>query len=498
MIGLSCRWFAAAWAAILLPAGPVAAVPAQFLRAGAVPLQGGENSINEIVFDARRGYVYAIAETSPVQIVKIRAATAEQPAVRVANLTLNAGESFSLYQSAQIDEAAGMLYVVTTSAGGTFVKVDVGEGDAAPARVAAALFDIDDGPPFSLAIDAARGFGYVATNPGGVEPTRIVKFSLGDGAAPPVRLGALILQTDERLSYGMTIDPAAEKLYVACANDNTLVQVSTGDGPSLPTRDGATGTAGFLTAQVHAAQFDPIHRLVHVASLQSFAQSAVFDVSGPLPVLLGTANLGPETGLTRTFAPDWANRIAFTGASTGNHVAKVSLPAPPGLPALIATAPAAAGEENFFAVTYDPAQGFAYAGNRLPNPDTIVVFQQPFSAAAPRLETTVEPVKLGTKKTGFTVAARGTVANPGPADTGEFRIRAFLSADDRLSYDDIPVAKELRVKNLKAGKSRRFSVRVAPQSGTPDNLRLLVVADTLNQVNAANRARAAAYADLVP
>lgn len=492
--------FAAATLAFILTAGPPAASagpPADFNRTSAITLEAGEFNAFDVALDRKRGYVYVSVVPTPTRIVKFRAATESQPAARIGHLDLNPGEFSAGIQALALDEEAGMLYVVTSGGSGAVVKVSVGDGDSLPVRVGAFQSDGADGVPTSIAIDPGTGYGYVGTAV--VDPGRVLKFRLGEGSQPPVRIGSTPLNPGQTSVNGIALDPGAGKVYAVASVGDFVAQFSAGAGDALPAFEGDVSLTNVDGTSPGRPLLDRLNRILYVANASQPGLIAV-DVSGAQPRVMGAPIFRTTISNAYGLASDPANGFLFVAHANGNpaDIVKAALGGPDTLPGATAIQSGIAGENSFTGCVYDAHTGFLHAIVAAANPSILTVFRQPFNSADPRLVSLVTSTKVSSKGGNFTAQAKGTVTNDSALALADFRIRAFLSSDDVLSHDDIRIGKDILVKTLKAGKARKFGFKSAPQPGTATGKRIIVVADALKQVDVQNRATTIAVSEPLP
>lgn len=134
-----------------------------------------------------------------------------------------------------IDPVSGYGYWGTES--GRVVKVDLRGGVAPPVRVGAAILESGEVGIRCGVIDTANGYAYFGTF---TSPGRVIKVALGEGNAPPYRVGALTLQTGENNLKSAIIDPEKGYAYFGTfTSTGQVVKVALGAGAAPPTRVGA-------------------------------------------------------------------------------------------------------------------------------------------------------------------------------------------------------------------------------------------------------------------
>jgi hypothetical protein len=208
--------------------------------AGSLSLSVGATSclvIDDADPNPANHYAYALSGGTPARIVKIALATFTE----LGSITLASGEDKSLLASFA-DPANGYAYFVTTpSAAGPnisrVVKVKMTPGSNPPVRVGAV--DLDTVPSFidGGSIDSVHGYAYYGTyDSDPAVSAKVYKVRLGDGDAPPTLVGHTTLQPGEGRLAASVIDPLNGFVYFA--DDNSypghIYQLSL-NGPNLPT-----------------------------------------------------------------------------------------------------------------------------------------------------------------------------------------------------------------------------------------------------------------------
>jgi hypothetical protein len=173
------------------------------------------------------------------------------------------------------------------------VKVGLGAGGAAPVRVGAAPLDpATEGGIGSAVIDSAHGYAYFGTYSPSVVPAKVVKVALGAGSSAPARVTALTLDAGDRELCTGVIDPLGG--YAFFGTDHThpakVFKIALGAGASPPVKvgelqlaAGSLGTGAYPPdgGNISAADADLYGEL--------YLQSSVIDVSS------GTAWFGTDT-----------------------------------------------------------------------------------------------------------------------------------------------------------------------------------------------------------
>jgi hypothetical protein len=208
--------------------------------AGSLSLSVGATNclvIDDADPDPANHYAYVLSSGTPAKIVKIALSTFTE----LGSVTLASGEDKSLLASFA-DAKKGYAYFVTTpnTAGPNIsrvVKVKMTAGANPPVRIGAV--DLDTVPSFidGGSIDPVHGYAYYGTYDS--DPTvsaKVYKVKLQDGDVPPTLVGNIALQPGEGRLAASVIDPLNG--YVYFADDNSypghIYQLSL-NGPNLPT-----------------------------------------------------------------------------------------------------------------------------------------------------------------------------------------------------------------------------------------------------------------------
>lgn len=466
---------------------PIAEVPATFLST-LTASSGASLHYATPLLDRKRGYVYLIGYTDPGSVTKIRLGSdSATPPALAATLILNTGENQPDYMSAALDEENGYLYIGTGTTPGSIVKVAVGEGDATPIRLGALPLQAGENPIDALAIDPVNGFGYAAASG---TPDTLVKFALGEGDALPTRVGATPFAADDSNLVSAVLDPARGKVWFGNGTSpNRIVQFSLGAGSALPTRDGALELPSPLEYFYDMA-YDPLNQILFVPADTGAGDPSLtrVNVSGNLPQYAGTLFVDPAIDSGYKVTIDRANRVGF--ATTGDDkVVKFSLGerfAGTGLLQVleIPTATALAG------IIVDPVSQHVIVGETNADPGLFHILKQPLPASGVNLAGSVLKVAAKTGNAKESVKGQISVANTaaGSPDAGTFLVRYYLSADRELSWDDLLIGKQVRVKSLKAGKTRKVSFNFTSTTEKVAGKYVIAVIDVLDEVRDINRA----------
>jgi len=182
-------------------------------------------------------YAYVLSSGTPAKVVKIALSTFTE----LGFVTLAAGEDKSLLASFA-DAKKGYAYFVTTpnTAGpniSRIVKIKMTPGSNPPVRIGAV--DLDSVPAFidGGSIDTVHGYAYYGTyDSDPAVSAKVYKVKLEAGDVPPTVVGNISLHSGEGRLAASVIDPANG--YVYFADDNSypghIYQLSL-NGPNLPT-----------------------------------------------------------------------------------------------------------------------------------------------------------------------------------------------------------------------------------------------------------------------
>jgi hypothetical protein len=187
--------------------------------------------------DPANHYAYVLSNGTPAKVVKIALSTLTE----LGSVMLASGEERSLLASFA-DPKKGYAYFVTTpnTAGpniSTVVKVKMTPGSNPPVRIGAV--NLDTVPSFidGGSIDTAHGYAYYGTYDSDPSvSSKVYKVKLEDGDVPPTLVGNTLLRPGEGRLAASVIDPLNG--YVYFADDNSypghIYQFSL-NGPNLPT-----------------------------------------------------------------------------------------------------------------------------------------------------------------------------------------------------------------------------------------------------------------------
>src|SRR5688572_4613208 len=90
------------------------------------------------------------------------------------------------------DPATGYAWFGTSTSPGQIIKVKYEGPNLTPRRVASLILEPGEDSLFTAVIDRPAGYAYFGTF---TSPGRVIKVALGAGDAPPVRTGAVTLQS---------------------------------------------------------------------------------------------------------------------------------------------------------------------------------------------------------------------------------------------------------------------------------------------------------------
>jgi len=182
-------------------------------------------------------YAYVLSTGTPAKITKIALSTFTE----LGSVTLAPGEERSLFASFA-DAKKGYAYFVTTpnTTGPNIsrvVKIKMTPGANPPVRIGAVDLDTVPSSIDGGSIDTVHGYAYYDTYDS--DPTvsaKVYKLRLEDGDVPPTLVGNISLHSGEGRLAASVIDPVNG--YVYFADDNSypghIYQLSL-NGPNLPT-----------------------------------------------------------------------------------------------------------------------------------------------------------------------------------------------------------------------------------------------------------------------
>lgn len=156
-------------------------------RQNVLTLPAGEENLQVALADVAHNYAYFATGGSPARFVKVEMGGLWDVPVRTAGITLAAGENIAA-QCGVIDVTKGYAYLGTYTSPGRVVKVALGDGAAPPSRIGALTLNAGEDNLSCAAIDVTNGYAYFG---GATTPGRIVKAALGSGAALPTRVGSV-------------------------------------------------------------------------------------------------------------------------------------------------------------------------------------------------------------------------------------------------------------------------------------------------------------------
>jgi hypothetical protein len=291
---------------------------------------------------------------------------------RVGKMTMSSVNYSGLYGG--VGDGAGYGYFSTAGAinPGWLIKVDL-TGDT-PVEIGAASAASGEGNLDGSAIDAAAGYAY-AVIPS--NPTKVLKFALGAGAAAPTYLGSTSLNAGET-SLGVVIDlrdpdPANHYLYVATTSSPaSIVKVAPGAGNALPSRvSSVTLPAGENTLRrgvVDGNGYAYFGTLANGGTLPRVVKIGMTS-GNAAPVRIGSALLDASTTYSIGSAViDPANGYGYFGTYDNNvpaKVFKVALGAGANPPAASSSVTLSAGppaERELSCAVIDTASGYAFFG----------------------------------------------------------------------------------------------------------------------------------------
>ena len=352
------------------------------LEKAVTALNTGE-TITSSVIDADAGYAYITTNQaydydglSPSSLVKVALGAGDVPPVRIGTVPFAVGDGY--ITTAMIDTTHGYAYFSTNSS--KLIKFSLGDGGALPVRIGA-IDCSEDGYLGSAVIDPAHGYAYFHSagdgNYVGAPPNKVVKFSLGDGDALPVRIGALTLNEGENFFFSASvIDPSAGYAYFCVGTfpppdhraPATVVKVALGAGDFLPTRVAAlTLDSGDFNPQ--SAVIDPSAGYAYFGTYGSADGDHVIKVAlgtdDAAPTRVGAATLNEGEMFLTQAVIDTANGYAYFGTMWADPVVvvKIALGSGDTPPSEVGPLSLNSGESHFLqSMLIDPAHGHAYVG----------------------------------------------------------------------------------------------------------------------------------------
>lgn len=292
---------------------------------GVLVLNSGENDLAAAAIDVDHGYAYFATATSPGRIVKVALGSGNNPPTRVGAVVLNAGEDNPLCEV--IDAADGYAYVGTQlPVPGQIVKIALGDGNAPPTRVGSLALGEGAFLPYSAGIDAANGYAYFGTFS---TPGHVVKVQLGAGDNLPTQVGTLTLEPGEDALSCALIDTTSGHAYFGTqTTDNTahVVKVALGSGSDLPTRIGAAtfnlGDSGVESAVLDA---DGGFAYFGTGSTPGTVVKVALGAGNNPPAKVSSLTLNPGEGPLFSAVADTHGNGYFTVYALAGRVVKVAL-----------------------------------------------------------------------------------------------------------------------------------------------------------------------------
>lgn len=472
--------------AILLGAGsPCYGAPPAFSQIGRTALPTDARMGEILLFDRRQGVILVGTRATPGRILKYRAATANASPRLAGDLALPL--DLGNIQSGVIDERAGVAYFGLATNPGHIVKVAIGGRNGPPQLVHTLTLGENEGAVLAAAIDETRNIGYFCVDSA---PVSILALDLGPTRGAMSRAISLRLDPLDLPGFSLHVDPQRGKGWLI--NQRVpmwVVQFSLLDGPSLPVREGHHQLPAHLGLPVSTV-YNPFAEAIVIGCASSDAFVTKVDLSGPLPVTQNLVSVGYGLALpgTITASPgarwivggthrtDGKPNVLFTldsGEAAGSmgRIARTLIPANYG--AIYRTA---AFDERrgiaYFATNTDPG-GFVFARTEGgPNPDLAVRMRG----------VTVRQVAAGRE-----YRARVTVANRGAGRAGFFVTQLYLSSDEHLSPDDIPIGPPRAIRALSRGQARSLAVRATLPGVAPGTYYVIAETDPADIMRDANR-----------
>ena len=290
-------------------------------RIAAISLEPGEDRLTSAVGDIANGYAYFGTDTSPARVVKVALGAGSAPPVRIGALTLPPGEHN--FRSAVIDPASGHAWFGTAVVQpGKIVKVALGTGNAPPTRTGATVARADEWDFQSAVVDSAGDYAlfgtgqyFGETGAGG----KIVKVALGAGGAAPARVSALSLPTGEEALHCAVADPASGYAWFGSGGpffaQGSVVKVAFESGAAAPRRIGAALMQAGETPLGGAAIDVPAGYAVFGSGATRIIKVALGAGENP-PTRVGGLELPPDENTLHCAGADAANGLAYFGTST--------------------------------------------------------------------------------------------------------------------------------------------------------------------------------------
>ncbi len=338
------------------------------VRIGAVTLSSGENVLHSAIIDTAAGYAWFGTSTVPGRVVKVALGNGEAPPSRVGAVTLADGETG--LHDALIDPASGFAWFSTTSKPGRVVKVALGTGDDAPIRIGSTTFSSDDGYVKTASISPATGYAFYATsqsNEHGYDAAgRYVKVALGSGNDLPTIDSRLLLPRGEHELYAGVIDPSFNYAWFGTSS-RRVVKFSLGQGDAPPRRVGGITLHPSDGNSLRCAVIDPEagYALFGTYSNPAYVIKVALGDDDQPPVRIGAIRLPTGESSLTCAVLDRATGHAFFGTTTApGRVVKVAMGEGDEPPTRIGAVTFNSGENSVSSAVIDEVGGHAFFGTR--------------------------------------------------------------------------------------------------------------------------------------
>ncbi len=289
--------------------------------------------------DVAGGYVYFPGAS----IKRYALGAGNAPVTAAGSLTLSAGAvSCIVIDDSDPNPANHYAYVLSSGAPAKVVKVAL---STFTELGAVSLASGEDKALLAPLVDAKNGYAYFVTTPNSAPPniSRVVKIKMPPGSNPPVRIGAIDLDSVPSSIDGGSIDPLHGYAYYGTYDSDPAVsakvykvKLEAGDVP--PTMVGSTSLqAG--EGRLAASVIDPLGGYVYFADDNSYP-GHIYQLSLNGPNLPTEVAVLPLQGGTNSAPPP-------NGTTAANVSADSNLPY---------------GEVFFRSAVFDPVHGYAYFG----------------------------------------------------------------------------------------------------------------------------------------
>jgi|GEM_PF-3681223 len=331
-----------------------------FIRIGCLTLEPGEDNLRSAVIDSDAGYAYFGTGTDPGIVVKVALGSRTSTPTRVGAVTLQGIEESDL-RCAVIDPEEGYAYFGSYYFAASVIKIALGVGAAPPTRIGSIMLDLGNGENFlhSAVIDTDAGYAWFGTSNDFGFNECVIKVSLGEGANLPSRIGAVTLEAGE---YGLqcaTIDTSAGFAYFGTQTEpGKIVKIALGVGANPPSRvDVLTLDEMSFEWYPSSAVFDPENGFAYFRTGFILGQVIKVDVASTF-TKVGNLTLGFEDDLQCAVIDPHSGFAYFGSYLAPGNVRKIDLSDF----TLDATLNLDPGNVNFTCAVIDELQGYAYFG----------------------------------------------------------------------------------------------------------------------------------------